>query len=87
MPKVTPDKDLENVTSFTFNNETFYVKTKFKVGRFLKTLNESPVDAIEFVLVPESFEKFLDTEMDIKTDLPVFMDALSTAVSGEKMGN
>lgn len=74
------------LNEFEFQGETYYVRTKYKVGRFLKKLNESPVDALELVLVDSSYEKFLDLEITMD-ELKDFMDQLSTVLSGVGSGN
>jgi hypothetical protein len=74
------------LNDFEFQGETYYVRTKYKVGRFLKTLNESPVDALELVLTDASYNKFLDLEITMD-ELKDFMDKMSTAISGDSLGN
>jgi hypothetical protein len=74
------------LNDFEFQGETYYVRTKYKVGRFLKTLNENPVDALELVLVDASYEKFLDLEITMD-EMKDFMDALSNVLSGVGSGN
>lgn len=83
---VTPDADLKEFNEFSFQNEMFRVKRAFKIGRFLKTLNTSPVDAIEFALEEESYEKFLDLEMTMD-DLKEFLELLSNVMSGSTLKN
>lgn len=83
--KPLPVEDGE-LKSFDFQGQTFYVKPKFKVGRFLKTLNESPVDALEFVLAPSSFELFLELEISM-AELEDFMNDLSTTLAGKDLKN
>lgn len=81
--KLTPDHEAK---AFEFAGQTFGVKRKFMIGRFLKVLNTSPVDAIEIVLEPDSFEAFLDLEMDMD-DLKEFLNRMSNALSGDELKN
>lgn len=85
--KVTPDFDQETSKYFTFGSQIFHVRDKFKVGRFLKELSRDPSTAIEIVLTEESYEQFLDTEMDIETDFPNFLELMSNAIAGKSLGN
>lgn len=78
--KSVPGNDLEMKT-FDFHGETYHVKNKFKVARFMRTLNESPVDALELVLPEEDFERFLDLEMTMD-DLKDFLEGMSNAMAG-----
>ena len=71
---------------FEFQGESFGVRSRFKVGRFLKLLNESPVDALEMVLTEDSYEKFLDLEITMD-ELKDFMESLSESLSGGALGN
>lgn len=87
MPKkTTPDVDLEAFNEFTFQGLNFLVKRKFKVGRFLKTLSESPIDAIEIALEEESYDRFLDLEIDMN-DLKEFLELMSNTLSGTSSKN
>lgn len=83
--RALPVNDTE-LKSFDFQGETFFVKDRFKVGRFLRSLSESPVDAIEIVLVPDSFEKFLDLEITMD-ELKDFLEGLSNAMAGSDLKN
>lgn len=83
--RIALDADNEFKT-FEFQGETYTVKNKFKVGRFLRTLNESPVDAIELVLLPEDFERFLDLEITMD-ELKDFLEGMSNAMSGTGLKN
>lgn len=83
--KPTPDHDLES-RSFDFADKTFFVKRKYKIGKFLKTLNDSPVDAIEIVLEEQSYNEFLELEMDMD-DLKEFLEKMSGALAGSSLGN
>lgn len=83
--RALPVNDTE-MKSFEFQGEVFYVRDKFKVGRFLKSLADAPVDAIEIVLAPVSFEKFLDTEMSMD-ELKDFLEGLSEAMAGSPSKN
>jgi len=89
MPRTTakpvPSDDY-NVKVFEFQGQTFEVRTRFKVGRFLKTLNDNPMEALEYALAEESNERFLDLEMDMD-ELKQFMELLSNAISGGGLGN
>lgn len=86
-PKLVPADDLESeFTSFEFKGENYLVKRKFKIARFLKALNDAPVDAIEIALAADSYEKFLDLEIDMD-ELKEFLEGLSTAMSGAGLKN
>lgn len=83
--RVVPADD-SNTKTFEFQDETYRVKKKFKVAKFLRQLNTAPVDAIELVLVPEDFEKFLELEMDMD-ELKDFLEGLSSAMAGTSLKN
>lgn len=85
MPKTVPADDFE-AKSFEFQGERYYVRDKFKVARFLRALNDAPVDAIELVLEDESFEKFLDLEISMD-DLKEFLEKLSNVMAGAPSKN
>lgn len=78
--------DDQEMKSFEFQGETYYVKNKFKVARFMRTLNDSPIDAIELVLPDADFNRFLDLEMSMD-DLKDFLEGLSTALAGAPSKN
>jgi hypothetical protein len=84
--KATPDEDLREFNEFVFQDEVYRVKRKFKVARFLKALDTSPVAAIEFALEEDSYEKFLDLEIDME-DLKEFLEQLANTMSGTNSGN
>lgn len=84
--KATPDVDLAQFNEFTFQGKSFLVKRKFRVGRFLKTLSDSPVDAIELALDEKSYDVFLDLEIDMD-DLKEFLELLSQTLAGTSAGN
>lgn len=83
--RVTPDADFAR-KSFTFQGEVYGVREKFKVGRFLRSLADAPVDAIELVLEEDSFERFLDLEISMD-ELKEFLEGLSGALSGDSSKN
>lgn len=72
--------------TFTFQDETYTVRNKFKVAKFLRKLNSEPVDALEIVLTPESFEKFLELEITME-ELGDFLEALSGVMAGTNAKN
>lgn len=84
--KSNPDADLKAFNEFEYDGQKFLVKRKMKIGRFLRTLNVSPVDALEIALEEESFERFLDLEMDMD-DLKEFLELLSNVLAGSSAGN
>lgn len=84
--KITPDVDTSLYSEFEFQGEAYRVKKKFKVARFLKTLSESPVDAIEIALDEDSYERFLDLEITMD-ELKEFLEGLSNALSGASLKN
>lgn len=84
--KSVPADDMLSAKQFEFDGETYKVKSKFKVARFLREINTSPIDAIEIVLEPEDFERFLDLEMDME-DLKAFLEGLSNALAGTSSKN
>lgn len=88
MPRkpVTPDVDLAAFNEFTYEGKKFFVKRKMKIGRFLRSLNTSPIDALEVALEEDSFERFLDLEMDMD-DLKEFLELLSNVLAGTDAGN
>lgn len=80
--RAVPADDTE-LKSFEFQGETYRVKNKFKVARFMRQLNTAPIDALELVLVEEDFEKFLDLEITME-ELGEFLEALSNVMAGSK---
>lgn len=83
---VTPDMDTFNYVTFEYAGEAYSVKKKFKIGRFLKVINENPMDAIEIALTEESYEKFLDLEITMD-ELKEFMESVASAISGSGLKN
>lgn len=49
---------------FTWNNEEFKVKKKFKRLKFLRLLGSDPVSALELAFEPEDFEVLLERDID-----------------------
>lgn len=83
--KAVPADDY-GVKTFEFQGETYRVKKKFKVAKFMRRINSEPIDAIELVLVPEDFARFEDLEMDMD-ELKEFLEGLSSALSGDSLKN
>lgn len=84
--KVTPNEDMEAKT-FVYDDEVFELRKRFKVGRFLKTVTSDPATALEIVMTEDSYERFLDLEMDMEKDFSEFLTAMTSALTGEKAGN
>ena len=84
--KRVPADDMMSSQQFEFQGDVFTVKKKFKIARFLRDINTAPIDAIELVLEPEDFERFLDMEMDMD-ELKAFLEGLSNALSGSDLKN
>lgn len=78
--KTTPDADL-SAQSFEFQEKTFEVRTKYKIAKFFKALNENPIDALELVLTEDAYAEFEELEMDME-DFKIFMEKLAEAVGG-----
>lgn len=74
----------EVLPGFEFQEQSFIIKKKYKIGRFLKMLNDAPIDALEIILEEESYERFLDLEMDMD-DLKSFLEELSKAMGGSDL--
>lgn len=83
--RAVPADDMEMQT-FDFAGETYHVKKRFKVVKFMRTLNDSPIDAIELVLPEEDFERFLELEMTMD-ELKDFLEEMSNAMSGASLKN
>jgi hypothetical protein len=79
--ELTPER-----TSFTFHDETYFVRERYKVGRFLKALNNDPIGSLELVLDEDSYERFLDLEISM-TELNEFLESLAKTISGSSLGN
>lgn len=84
--KVTPDVDMEKRKTFVFRDETFDLRTRFKIGKFFRLLEQNPVTALELIMQPESFEKFEELEMDMD-EFKEFMEAMSECLSGGSAKN
>jgi hypothetical protein len=85
MTKPTPADDYEFKT-FEFDGETYRVKSKFKMVKFFRTLNENPVLALEYVVDEEDFAKLEEVDMNMD-DLQRLVEAISQAISGTTSGN
>lgn len=85
MTKPTPADDYEFKT-FEFDGETYRVKSKFKMVKFFRTLNENPVLALEYVVEEDDFSKLEEIDMDMN-DLQRLVESISQAISGTTSGN
>lgn len=83
--KQLPHED-GSTKSFEFQDQAFDVRKKFKIGRFLKVINNDPMGALELALTEDSYDRFLDLEIDMD-ELKAFMDLLSNALSGGDLKN
>ncbi len=88
MPRATsvPADDYEAFKSFEFSGETYRVKTKFKMFKFFRMLNENPVSAIELAVEEEDFARLEDLELDMD-DFKTILEAVAEALGGDSAGN
>lgn len=84
--RAVPADDFSEFTSFEYEGETYHVRKKFKIAKFLKKLNSEPIDAIELALEEGSYARFEDLDMDME-DLKTFLEGLSNAMSGTSAKN
>jgi hypothetical protein len=85
MVKPTPADDYEFKT-FEFDGETYRVKSKFKIFKFFKLLNENPILGLEQVVEEEDFARLEEVDMTME-DLQRLVEAISQAISGSNSGN
>jgi hypothetical protein len=83
--KPVPADDYE-VKTFEFHGEYYTVRTKFKMVKFFRLLDENPVLAIQEALEEPSYKKLeeIDIEMDDFKDL---LEKVAKAISGDTAGN
>lgn len=85
MTKPTPADDYEFKT-FEFDGETYRVKTKFKIFKFFKLLNENPVLAMEQAIETEDYAKLEELELDM-ADFTKILEGISNTLGGTSAGN
>lgn len=85
MTKPTPADDYQFKT-FEFDGETYRVKTKFKIFKFFKLLNENPVLAMEQAIEPEDYAKLEELELDM-ADFTKILEGISNTLGGTSAGN
>lgn len=87
MPRVIPaPADDYEYKTFEFNGETYRVKSKFKIFKFFKALNENPVTAMELAIEEEDYEKLCELDIDMN-DFKVILEAISNTLAGDTAGN
>lgn len=85
MVKAVPADDFESKT-FVFDGETYAVKSKFKIFKFFKALNDNPVSAIALALEDESIERLEELEIDME-DFKKILESISNVLAGTSSGN
>lgn len=85
MTKPTPADDYETKI-FEFNGETYRVKSKFKIVKFFKLLNDNPILGLEQVVEEDDFARLEEIDMTMD-DLQRLVEAISQAISGSNSGN
>lgn len=83
--KPVPADDFE-LKSFTYEGQTYFVKSKFKIFKFFKALNENPVTALELALEEDSYDRLAELEIDME-DFKVILEGISDVLAGTTSGN
>lgn len=74
------------MSEITFNGVTLEVKPKFKIFKFLRLLNSSPIEAISLALTDESIEQLEDMDMDMK-EFEQVLELIAEKIAGTTQGN
>ncbi len=83
MPRVVNDNELK---TFTFRDQTYEVRTKFKMFKFFNLINSNPVAAVALALTEDSLERLESEEMDMD-DFKTLLEAISEAIAGTDSKN
>jgi hypothetical protein len=83
--KPVPADDYE-VKTFEFKGEFYTVKTKFKMVKFFRLLDENPVLAIQEAIEPSSYQKLEEVDLEID-DFKELLEKVAKAISGDTAGN
>lgn len=82
----TPAKDSVDFIDIDFKGHVLQVKTKFKIFKFMKAINENPIEAILLAVTEESATILEDEEMSFN-DFEELIGKISEAISGTTPGN
>lgn len=85
MVKPVPADDYE-VKTFEFQGDFYVVKTKFKMVKFFRLLDDNPVLAIREALEESSYEKLEEIELEME-DFKELLEKISHAMAGTNAGN
>lgn len=83
--KLTPDADLET-NYVVWEGQKLEVRTKFKVGKFLRLINTDPGNAIALILTDDALEKFDELEFTMD-EFGEFMTELAGAIGASDQKN
>lgn len=61
---VETELNANDFLEFTFNDETYKVKKRFKRLKFLRLLGGDPVEALALAFLPEELERLEEKDMD-----------------------
>jgi hypothetical protein len=88
MPPVkrTPATDTVSTVEIEFKDVVLTVKTKFKIFKFMRLINEDAIGALSLALTDESLEVVEDMEMNLE-EFEVLVNKISDAISGADLKN
>lgn len=75
-----------SLVSVTFKGVELTVKTKFKIFKFMRMINEDPIGALALALTETSLEAAEEIEMDFK-DFEELINLISETLSGGNLKN
>lgn len=85
--KVTaPSEDLVEYKVFEYKGEQYRIKSKFKMFKFFKTLNENPILAIELAVEEDDFARLENLDIDMN-DFKEILEGISNVLAGADTGN
>lgn len=82
-PPIEVEKDDTNYIYFTFEDETFKLKRKFKRLKFLRLLTTSPIDALMLAFDAADLEQLEEREFT-EDELEGFLEIIGVAFTGGK---
>lgn len=85
MVKAVPADDFSS-KYFVYEGETYTVKSKFKMFKFFRLLNDNPVLALSEALEEESMARLEELDIDMD-DFKKILESLSEVLAGTSAGN
>lgn len=81
----TPDVDLDT-NYVVWGDQKFEVKSRFKVGKFLRLINTNPGEALVEVFTEKGLEDYENTEFTF-AEFGEFMSEVASAITGSDQKN